>query len=506
MAKPLDERGFNRRGGPLSLLYIGADRATSFLLRVFCIAGLLAGCLYGCATYHPEPLEPGKVAQQFESRSLSNAGLCEYLRANLGAKSSARPPREWDLASLTLVGFYYSPDLVASDARVREADASVITARAVPNPTVHLGPQYGVRSIPNVAPWVLGSFTLDLPIETAGKRGYRIAEAERLADAARLAAGETAWTVRSRIRSALLQLLLDGRERDLASQEEETLSQIAILFTQRVKAGGASQPELSLALSSLQGAKLKSAQAGARLSEDRNVLSAALGLPVEALDGSGFSWPTLNSPPDQQTLSAEAIQRLALLNRIDLRRELAQYAAADEALKLEIAKQYPDLNIAGGYSWEGGENLFEVGPLAVLPVFNQNQGPIAEAEARRKELAAQFLAAQAGIIEQSQATLVRYRGALIALEAARSAADFQAERLGQARRALAVGESDTVVLAQTQLQDLAAQQSVLESLTNAQTALGALEDSIQRPLDSGDTGSFTFPAPQRDSRQAANKQ
>jgi outer membrane protein, heavy metal efflux system len=147
-----------------------------------------------------------------------------------------------------------------------------------------------------------------------------------------------------------------------------------------------------------------------------------------------------------------------------------------------------------------------LGPSAVLPVFNRNQGPIAEAEARRKEVSAQFLVMQTGIIEQSQAALARYRGALVALDAARSAAELQAKRLGQARRALAVGESDTVVLAQTQLQDLSAQQGLLDSLTNAQTALGTLEDSIQRPLDDGDIGSFTFPAPQRDSRQAATKQ
>jgi hypothetical protein len=113
---------------------------------------------------------------------------------------------------------------------------------------------------------------------------------------------------------------------------------------------------------------------------------------------------------------------------------------------------------------------------------------------------------QTGIIEQSQATLTRYRGALIALQAARSASNFQAKRLGQAKRALAVGESDAVKLAQTQLQVLAAQQSALEALVNAQTALGALEDSIQRPLDNGDIGSFTFPAPPRDSGQAANRQ
>src|SRR5712671_3593682 len=122
--------------------------------------------------------------------------------------------------------------------------------------------------------------------------------------------------------------------------------------------------------------------------------------------------------PRQQSLSPAEIQRLALLNRIDLRRQLAQYAAADEALKLEIGKQYPDIDISGGYTWEGGENIFELGPSAVLPVFNQNQGPIAEAEARRREVAAQFLAMQAGIIEQSLTTLTHYRGALGALDAA----------------------------------------------------------------------------------------
>jgi cobalt-zinc-cadmium efflux system outer membrane protein len=488
----------------ISLVY--GRRPNSQLFAGFCLASLLVSGLDGCATYHPEPLEPAKVAQQFDSRSISNAGLCQYLKANPDTKLSSCPPPQWNLAALTLVGFYYSPDIAVADARVREADAAVITARAVPNPTVHLGPQFRESISPNFAPWGIGSFNLDLPIETAGKRGYRSAEAQRLADAARLAAGETAWAVRSRIRAALLQYMLDDRARDLSAHEEETLAQVVQLFEKRVNAGGASQPELYLAQSSLQAAKLKSIEIVARVSVDRNALAGALGVPVQALDGVAFSWLGLDSPPDQQSLSPAEIQRLALLNRIDLGRQLAQYAAADEALKLEIAKQYPDIDIAGGYSWEGGENIFELGPSTVLPVFNQNQGPIAEAEARRKEVAAQFLAMQAGIIEQSQTTLTRYRGALGALDAARSAAELQVRRLGQARRAVAVGESDTVVLAQAELQDLSAQQALLDSLTNAQTALGALEDSIQRTLDDRDIGSFTFPSPQRNSWEAANTQ
>jgi cobalt-zinc-cadmium efflux system outer membrane protein len=481
-------------------------RSDNSLLTGFCLASLLVVNLDGCATYYHEPLDAAKTAQQFDSRSLSNPELCRYLKTNPDAQISSCPPAQWNLAALTMVGFYYSSDIAVADARVREADAAVITARAVPNPTVHLGPQFREATSPNFAPWGIGAFNLDLPIETAGKRGYRTAEAQRLADAARLAAGETAWTVRSRIRAALLQCLLDDRARDLSAREEKTLAQVVRLFEQRLNAGGASQPELYLAQASLQGAKLKFIEMVARVSADRNVLSGALGVPVQALDGVAFSWPGFDSQPNHRSFSPTEIQRLALLNRIDLRRQLAQYAAADEALKLEIAKQYPDINITGGYSWEGGENIFELGPSFVVPIFNQNEGPIVEAEARRKEVAAQFLAMQAGIIEQSQAALTRYRGALDALYAARGAAELQAKRLSQTRRAVEVGESDTVVLAQARLQDLSAQRGLLDSLTNAQTALGALEDSIQRPFDDGGgVGSFTFPSAPRDARHAANQ-
>jgi outer membrane protein, heavy metal efflux system len=455
---------------------------------------VVIGCLCGCATYHPEPLDAAKVAQQFDSRSLSNPGLCQYLGANITGKLPSCPPPQWNLAALTLVGFYYNPEIAVAEARVREADAAIISARAVPNPTVHAGPQYREASSPNFAPWGIGSFSLDLPLETAGKRGYRMSEAERLVDAAELAAGATAWTVHSRIRAALLQYLIDTRQTDLVRQNENALAQTAALFAQRLKSGEGSRSELDLALATLQSARLKTAQAEVRVPEDRNALAMAMGLPVEALGDATFSWPALDNPPNQNSLSAAAIQKLALLNRIDLRGELAQYAAADEALKLEIAKQYPDINLAGGYSWEGGENLFDLGPSLVIPIFNQNQGPIAQAEARRKEIAAQFVAMQAGIVAQSRTALASYRGALAALEAAHSAAAFQLKRLDQARRAAAAGEVDSVTLIQTRLEDLAEQQSFLASLANVQTALGILEDSIQRPLDSGDVGPFILPA------------
>jgi outer membrane protein TolC len=243
-------------------------------------------------------------------------------------------------------------------------------------------------------PWGLGFFDLNLLMETAGKRGYRIAEAEKLAEAVQLQLGEGAWKVRSSVRNALLDYLLAVREQNLRAEEVEALSQTTTLISQRLKAGEGSQPELSFAQSILEQARVRAAQAAARVPETRNTLAVALGVPVEALEGAQLSWWALEHPLEQSSLSSAMIQRLALTNRIDLRTQLARYAAADEALRLEIARQFPDVTLNGGYAWDGGDNIFHLGPSIALPVFNQNQGPIAEAEARRRQLRAEFLAMQ----------------------------------------------------------------------------------------------------------------
>ena len=53
-------------------------------------------------------------------------------------------------------------------------------------------------------------FTLDfaVPIETAGKRGYRVQSARNLDQAARFDLADSAWTVLSGVRLALLNYLL----------------------------------------------------------------------------------------------------------------------------------------------------------------------------------------------------------------------------------------------------------------------------------------------------------
>jgi len=103
---------------------------------------------------------------------------------------------------LTLAAFYYQPDLDVARAKWEVAEAGVITAGGRPNPSVGFTPQYNVNAAGGISPWIL-NFSLDIPLETAGKRGYRIARAEHISEAARLNIAGVAWQVRSRLRRDL---------------------------------------------------------------------------------------------------------------------------------------------------------------------------------------------------------------------------------------------------------------------------------------------------------------
>jgi outer membrane protein TolC len=451
----------------------------------------------GCATYKEVSLNPVHAEQNFEAHTLLKADLCDYLKANSGAGLSSCPPARWDLAALTLVAFFYSPDLAVAQAKLDVAKAAIITAGQRPNPSFGLGPAYTASAAPSFAPWALGAAELNFTIETAGKRSYRIAQAERLADAAALGLGETAWRVRSAVRMALLNHLLAQRDYDLARAYESASERIAQLLQERVGAGAASAPELNFVFANLAAARLKAAQAESRVPDTLNTLAAALGVPVDALQGMKFAWPELEHPTYEASLTPARVQELALLNRIDLRRTLAEYAAADEALKLETARQYPDINLGGGYSWEVGENIFQLLPVITLPLMNRNQGPIAEARAKRTQVAAEFSALQQSAIAQANGALMRYRGALDAFAQASSSAVFSEKRLGAMQRAAQLGDIDSLTLTTAQLETVLSEQSRLNALADAQATLRALEDAVQRPLDGDDLKSFILPPPLR---------
>jgi cobalt-zinc-cadmium efflux system outer membrane protein len=350
-----------------------------------------------CATYHSKPISPAQTALTFESRTLDNPDLRRFIESNFNHEITSWPPRSWDFTTLTLVAFYYSSDLDVARAKWGAARAGVITAgqRQNPNPSATFPPEYATHSPTGISPWIL-SFALDIPIETAGKRGYRIAQAEHLSAAARRNIATVAWQVRSRLRTNLLGFFAAMETDSFLKKQLRVQEEIVGLLERRLAYGAISGPVATQAHISLDQARLSVDEAEREIAQYRGRLAESLGLPVAALDGIDISFVFLNEFPKE--LPSREIQKQALFNHPDILSALSQYEAAQSSLQLEIARQYPNLVIGPGYKYDQGENKWSIGISLSLPVLNQNQGPIAEAEARRKEQTERFIRLQARVI------------------------------------------------------------------------------------------------------------
>ena len=438
---------------------------------------VLAGC--AARRYQAAPIVPTESALRLESRNLRDPGLQAFVEKNVGHVLAPWPPKNWGLGTLSLAALYFNPALEAARARVTEAEAAVVTAGARPNPSLGVAP--GIPS-----PYL---FNLDIavPIETAGKRGHRIQSARSLEDAARFDLADSAWKVRSGVRIALLNYLLASRSLDLQRSEEQVRRGQVDILEQRFALGEIPRPEVDIARIELSKTHLAISTAEGQIAEAKAALAASIGIPTAAFQGLNFSWSDLDSPPSAESLLPEQIQREAVLNRLDVRRSLAQYAAAEADLQLEISKQYPDVQIGPGYTYEEKNNFFTLGFSTTLPIFNRNQGPIAEAEARRKQAAAGFLEKQAQVIAGSERALALYIAAIKELaEADQSLRKLQDARLQMMVQAVRLGEEDRLSLSGVQIESSVVARARLDALARAQSALGELEDAVQRPLDPDD--------------------
>jgi cobalt-zinc-cadmium efflux system outer membrane protein len=433
-------------------------------------------CLAGCAVqkYHAVPIDANVTASNFESRNLTDPALKAFEEGNLGHAISPWPPESWDLQTLSLAALYFNPALESARARIASSKAAMVTAGARPNPTLSVAP--GIPS-----PYLL---TLDfaIPIETAGKRTHRLEIARSLDEAARFDLADSAWTIHSAVRTALLNHVLAIRAVELFRSEEKVRDDQVRILEEILSAGEIARQTVDPARSERNKTHLALVVAEGQVAETKAAVAAAIGLPLSAVQSLKFNWPGLEVLPQGESLSFEEIKQQAVLNRLDLRRALSQYGAAEAALQLEIAKQYPDINIGPGYTFEERHNFFTLGLSTTLPLFDRNQGPIAEAEAHRLEASTVFLEKQAQAITRSERALAAYNAALNEQAEAQSLSKLQDSQLQLMHEAIRSGTDSRLTLDSLEIQSWVLARAQLDALSRARKTLGELEDAIQRPL------------------------
>jgi outer membrane protein TolC len=452
------------------------NRFALTLNRGFGLA-LAAIWVTGCVSYQPRELSAAKTAAGFDSRTLADPGLRAFLETN--HVTSTWPREAWDLETLTLAAFYFHPDLDVARARWAVATAGRQTAGERPNPTLSVTPGYNTTTtIPS--PWFVTP-TLDIPIETAGKRGYRIAHASQLSEAARLNIASVAWQVRSRLRRSWVELYLARETLALERQKQATQEQVGRLLEAQLAAGAVSPFEVTQARVAVDQTRLALHDAEGRHQEAHAQLASAIGIPASALEELTLAFASLEQLPAGPP-SSEA-RRQALLNRTDILGALAEYAASESALQLEIAKQYPDVHLSPGYEYDQGDNKWSLGLSVTLPILNQNQGAIAEAEARRAEAAAQFNALQARVLGEVDRATAAYQAAVAKAATAETLLASVQKQAQAARNRLDAGEISRLELSTVQMQLAETTLARLGARGQAQQAFGDLEEGLQSPTE-----------------------
>jgi outer membrane protein TolC len=391
------------------------------------------------------------------------------------------------LQILSLAALYFNPVLDLARARLSTAEGAVLTAGARPNPTFDFVP--GVPT-----PYLLTQDFL-LLIETAGKRGRRVQIAQNLGQAAQFDLADSAWTVMMGVRLALLNYLLASRNLELLQSEAKVREDQLFILEQVLSVGEITRLDVDLTRIELSKTQVAMRTAEGQLADARAALAAAIGVPLAGLNGAEFSWPGMDTPPVPESLSADQVQRDAVLNRLDIRRSLAQYAAAEATLQYEIAKQYPNFNVGPGYTYEERHSFFTVGFSTSPPIFNRNQGPIAEAEGRRREASASFLQAQAQVIARSERALGAYASAVKEMAETQSLYQLQQTQLQIVQRTIVAGAENRLSLDGVQIQLSILARARLDALGRSQRALGDLEDAVQRPLAAGEMFPISVDSP-----------
>ena len=384
--------------------------------------GACAALLGGCALYHGLPLP----------RHPDLAGGLGQLRTQIPA-APGQPQRSVAIAgplAIDDVGFLAvlnDPDLRAERGTLDVARAGLLQASLLPNPaaSVSYAPILGGHDL--VPAWA-ASLTEDV---------RAILTYHTRKKAARLQLGQVnadllwqEWQVAQQARILALDLYWGGLSVSLAERQLQLLDR----EVREVQAATQSGILDLAALAPLLAAKASAAQAVATLNlaqlQGWQQLDALLGLQPQVRFP--IAPPKLAPlPPDLDRLIAQLPQR-----RPDLVALQLGYRSADESVRSAIIGQFPAF--AAGYAWgQDTTNVRSGGPTASfdVPIFDRNQGQVAQTRASRLQLHEQYQArldAADGAAQGLVSQIGRLTGDAQEAERAAEAAEAQSRSAQQA--------------------------------------------------------------------------
>lgn len=450
------------------------------LLACFCLG--ISNC--GFQEYVAKPIDSAALAKKIADRRTDDSQFHQYLISN-GYSAQQLPIKQWYVDDLIHCALFFNPGLDIARAQWRSAEAAKLTAAEMPLPTMAGNYAKSNNASNEISPHAYG-LSIDIPIETAGKRNIRIDSARHLSDAAKLRIAQAAWQLRNEVIRTYNEYQFNQRLMASQAKEQAYRQDIVAIYQKRISLGEASNIELSRAKLQLQTVttELDSKQRNHVALSAR--LASSLGLSLAQLEKMQIPQTIITEIPASRMQGD--LQTIALLNRLDLRIALERYAVAEAKLKLEIARQYPDIVISPSYAYEFGNKIWSLGLSGLMTIITKNKLAIAEAKQLREIEATQFETLQADVISEVNLANAKLLQARQQLENQQNQHRQQQANTSRMDRQLRAGEIDKLELIHAKLEEVMTEQNI--TLANFQLAstMANLENAIQVPLtDAGIT-------------------
>jgi outer membrane protein TolC len=431
---------------------------------------LPALALAACQSYEPKPLEPEAILVSVDQARRAPDG---------GTPAADRPAFTFARAADLLAR--HGPALKEARAEYETALALARIPTPFPNPTLEAGPSYGFG--PDVTGHALQPF---------GSLGFTIPLGGRLGDqdeVNRLNAEVARVEFQARHREAYLDLRRQyaawaiAHERLRIREELAESAERSLELGRRLLEGGRLSA-MDLGLLELETARIRTGSLDVQgaIEDIAGDLSLTVGIHAD-----GFLPLPAPALPDvpREAPDLAALRGRLTDNHAELGRLRARYEMAERELRLEIAKQYPDLTIGPSFEKEVGEQKTVLG-LAIgieLPIFDRNQQGIALASQRREEVRARYEAAANRALAALERADRKVRVAAAKRDRVRDGLLPKAQaQLELARKALQAGATDTLRLLEAVRGQRAALLEALDAEMELWTAWVELERAVGCPL------------------------
>jgi outer membrane protein TolC len=438
-------------------------------------ASVVAGCM--TVSVPPAPIEPAATAKILTTRSLQDPAISAAL-----AKVGMSAEGGWSLDSLTVAAWNMRSDIAVAASDINTALSAERVAGLTPNPSFSIdGSRFLTNFLQDPSPWVLAT-ALSFTIETAGKRDIRVAQARADTETRRWHLAELFWQARAEIRRAVVARDMARANISLAEAELKLREDYLDFVETQIRFGMGVGPDRLTAQTNLVRAQSQLRTAAGDLATAEAQIAAATGIAIENLPLSQLRPVMVDAVPAPESYDLGMLRDMAIVNRLTVRHALADYAVTEEALRLAVARQYPDVNLGPGYTYDRGDHALTVASSTVPPLLHDESDAIAQAINTRSTAAAQFQAAQSLALGEIDTATARYRAAYAAWVQAKNVEGLSVSTADEVQRRLMAGGADRGEVLTAQIGLALAQRATLDALRLVVDALGALEDGVQRPV------------------------